>query len=99
MTNDACFGWLSPRATERALIRCSNLMNIQLIDPIDKEGKHLFDPNSLKDLIESKESKTSKKTNGTLHCCSDQAVSFGGLNYRNHRILDFVTNRIKVFGC
>ncbi|MCP9258703.1 hypothetical protein DINM_001711 [Dirofilaria immitis] len=50
LANDKCFGWLSPRATERALIQCINLMNIQLIDPIDK--------------------------NESLHCCSDEAVSF-----------------------
>ncbi|KAM3724549.1 C1GALT1-specific chaperone [Dirofilaria immitis] len=99
LANDKCFGWLSPRATERALIQCINLMNIQLIDPIDKEGKHLFDPGGLKKLFERNGSKNPKKiTNESLHCCSDEAVSFGDLNYHNHRILHFITNKIKVFG-
>uniref|UniRef100_A0A1I7VJI0 Str_synth domain-containing protein n=1 Tax=Loa loa TaxID=7209 RepID=A0A1I7VJI0_LOALO len=97
MTNDACFGWLSPHATERALIRCSSLMNVQLVDPIDKEGKHLFVPNGLHELIVGGKSKFSKKQ-GPLYWYSDQAISFGSLNYRDHRVLDFATTKLKVFG-
>ncbi|VDM08981.1 unnamed protein product [Wuchereria bancrofti] len=98
MTNDACFGWLSPRATERALIRCSNLMNVQLVDPIDKDGKHLFIPNGFNELIAGSELDSSKKMQNPVYCCSDQGISFGSLNYRDHRILDYATARIKVFG-
>ncbi|VBB34447.1 unnamed protein product [Acanthocheilonema viteae] len=72
MTNDKCFGWLSPRATERALVQCGSLMNVQLIDPIDK--------------------------NQSFYWYSDEALSFGNLNYRGHRVLDFTITRIKVFG-
>ncbi|VIO90556.1 Uncharacterized protein BM_BM6257 [Brugia malayi] len=98
MANDNCFGWLSPRATERALMRCSNLMNVQLVDPIDKDGKHLFIPNGFNELIAGSELDFSKKMQNPLYCCSDQGISFGGLNYRDHRILDYTTSTIKVFG-
>ncbi|KAL4001727.1 Fringe-like family protein [Acanthocheilonema viteae] len=98
MTNDKCFGWLSPRATERALVQCGSLMNVQLIDPIDKEGKHLFIPTGLQELIEGSKLEFSGNTNQSFYWYSDEALSFGNLNYRGHRVLDFTITRIKVFG-
>ncbi|CAG9530434.1 unnamed protein product [Cercopithifilaria johnstoni] len=98
MTNDTCFGWFSPRGTERALIQCCSLMNVQLIDPIDKEGKRLFIPIGLQELIAGSNSDFSKNTNKFFYWYSDEAVSFGNLNYSDHRVLDFATTTIKVFG-
>ncbi|VDK78839.1 unnamed protein product [Litomosoides sigmodontis] len=98
MTSDKCVGWLSARATERALIRCSNLVNVQIVDPTDKEGKHLFVPNGFENLVAGNELKFSTNVNERFFSHSDEAVSFGNLNYHDHQVLDFATTRIKVFG-
>lgn len=53
MTSDKCYGWLSPRATKRALIRCSSLMNVQLVDPVDKVITYLCHISVYQDIIGS----------------------------------------------
>lgn len=97
ITNDECFGWLTPRNTERALIRCSKKMKVQLMDPTDQYGMHLFNSENLKTLIMSSSSPLSMEKK-RAQCCSNRAVSFGGMNYRQHRMVDFLLTKIKVFG-
>ncbi|VDN06291.1 unnamed protein product [Thelazia callipaeda] len=95
LVDTSCTGLLFHRSTSRALIRCSDLMNVELIDPVDKEKQHLFVPEGLKALIPNASTFSSKISKGSA-CCSDHTVSFGGVKYSEHRLLQFALSQIKM---
>lgn len=98
LASSTCLGWLSSSATERALVQCSKKMDVPLVDPIDHEGMHLFNSKDPTTLITSSNPILSEDKKQQARCCSDKVISFGSMNYREHRMVDFVTGRIKVFG-
>uniref|UniRef100_A0A915PD71 Uncharacterized protein n=1 Tax=Setaria digitata TaxID=48799 RepID=A0A915PD71_9BILA len=96
LISEACLGFLSSYATEKALLQCSSHTNVHVVDPIDQDGKHLLTTNAFKEM--RKKLEYSAKMKDELQCYSNQAVSFGNINYQTHRLLDFTINRINVFG-
>ncbi|KAK5977024.1 hypothetical protein GCK32_007753, partial [Trichostrongylus colubriformis] len=94
-----CNGVLWPRATETALIACANEQGIKVIDPVDEDGMHLFHDRDLKSLLpEAYQAKHNHKGKNVPGCCSDHAISFGQLSYKDIRLADFASVQWKVFG-
>ncbi|VDK52179.1 unnamed protein product [Anisakis simplex] len=99
--DDTCDYWAFPRSTEKAIIKCASSLNIRIVDPTDKDGMYLMHSKSPKDLIPTSSQFTFtslyKKTNVKVECCSDEAITFGDMNYKQLRMIDFFT-KAKVFG-
>jgi len=94
-----CSGWLFPRSADKALGACADQLNIPVIDPVDADGRPLFYPDSPRNLITAPTSwrvYVRGPVNST--CCSDRAVTFARVSYREQRMLSYLINSIKVFG-
>uniref|UniRef100_A0A915B8D1 Uncharacterized protein n=1 Tax=Parascaris univalens TaxID=6257 RepID=A0A915B8D1_PARUN len=101
MADDKCSGWSVPVATEKALVTCASTMNVRIIDPVDHEGMYLLHSKNPKSLIPMSAGfslgSPYKKADVKVECCSDETITFGDMNYKQHRMVDFLT-RSKVFG-
>ncbi|PIO71788.1 hypothetical protein TELCIR_06302 [Teladorsagia circumcincta] len=98
-TLSRCNGILWPRATESALVACAKEEGIKAMDPVDEDGMHLFHDKDLKTLIpEAYQAKHNHGGKLVLGCCSDHAISFGQLSYKDIRLADFASVHWKVFG-
>ncbi|KAK6047591.1 hypothetical protein COOONC_14904 [Cooperia oncophora] len=98
-TLSRCNGLLWPRATESALVACAKEQGIKAMDPVDEDGMHLFHDKDLKTLIpEAYQNKHKHGDRTVLGCCSDHAISFGQLSYKDIRLADFASTHWKVFG-
>ncbi|KAK6012708.1 hypothetical protein OSTOST_22119, partial [Ostertagia ostertagi] len=63
------------------------------------DGMHLFHDKDLKTLIpEAYQAKHNHGGKVVLGCCSDHAISFGQLSYKDIRLADFASVHWKVFG-
>ncbi|KAK0419684.1 hypothetical protein QR680_014266 [Steinernema hermaphroditum] len=95
--------WFFPRYTAKMLRKCSSSESIQVTDPVDEEGLRLFHANSPMTLLSeagkpSAFSSTYLKKKAELHCCSDSAITFGGVKYRDQRMVAYAVDSIKVYG-
>nr|CDJ97677.1 Protein W09D10.5 [Haemonchus contortus] len=94
-----CNGLLWPRSTESALIACAKELGIRAIDPVDEDSMHLFHDKDIKTLLpEAYQAKHKHGDKTVLGCCSDHAISFGQLSYKDIRLADFASVHWKVFG-
>ncbi|TKR65550.1 hypothetical protein L596_025939 [Steinernema carpocapsae] len=95
--------WFFPRYSAKMLRNCADSENIHVIDPVDEEGLRLFHAqNPMALFSEAGKSKsfslTYQKQKSKLNCCSDSAISFGGVNYKDQRMIDYVLGSVKVYG-
>uniref|UniRef100_A0AC34Q6F4 Uncharacterized protein n=1 Tax=Panagrolaimus sp. JU765 TaxID=591449 RepID=A0AC34Q6F4_9BILA len=104
-TNEVCSpsNWNMPSYTGKALFKCAQMLQFELWDPVDDEEKRLFLAKSPRDLfaqsnIASQEKSYNDAQRSSPGCCSDQAIIFGSVNYRDQRVLDYALKRVKVFG-
>ncbi|VDM41335.1 unnamed protein product [Toxocara canis] len=101
MSSDECSGWMIPAATERAVISCASNVDVQILDPVDKEGMYLLHSKTPKSLVPTSPGygigAAYQKGNVKVECCSDEAITFGDMNYKQQRMIDFLS-RLKVFG-
>ncbi|CAJ0599685.1 unnamed protein product [Cylicocyclus nassatus] len=94
-----CKGLLLPRATESRLYACAKQVGIRIVDPIDEEGMHLFHERDLKTLVP--EGYIAEHKHGDKFvkgCCSDHAITFGQMSYKDLRLADFGSLHWSVFG-
>lgn len=101
--NQACspLNWNMPSYTGKALFKCAQILQYELWDPVDEEDKRLFLAKSPRDLFAQSNIATQKKSYKNAQspgCCSDQAIIFGSVNYRDQRVLDYALKKVKVFG-
>ncbi|KAI6215231.1 hypothetical protein M3Y94_00361100 [Aphelenchoides besseyi] len=94
--------WLIPGHTGKGLFACGMQLNLRLIDPVDEEGHHLFLSDNLRNMFSSKYFSANKETyegaEMNAGCCSDRLISVGSVNHRDIRVMEYVVNRIRVFG-
>ncbi|KAI6235261.1 hypothetical protein M3Y95_00032700 [Aphelenchoides besseyi] len=67
-----------------------------------QEGHHLFLSDNLRNMFSSKYFSANKETyegaEMNAGCCSDRLISVGSVNHRDIRVMEYVVNRIRVFG-
>ncbi|KAI6188282.1 hypothetical protein M3Y98_00338200 [Aphelenchoides besseyi] len=94
--------WLIPVHTGKGLFACGMQLNLRLIDPVDEEGHHLFLSDNLRNMFSSKYFSANEETyegaETNAGCCSDRLISVGSVNHRDIRVMQYVVNRIRVFG-
>ncbi|RCN48760.1 hypothetical protein ANCCAN_05222 [Ancylostoma caninum] len=96
----SCKGYFLPRATESTLYACAKEVGIRMVDPVDEEGMHLFHERDLKSMISEAyqaDHQHKHSTSGST-CCSDHAISYGQMGYKEIRLADLSSLRWKVFG-
>ncbi|MFH4976345.1 hypothetical protein AB6A40_003054 [Gnathostoma spinigerum] len=103
MANDKCSGWRVPLATERALPWCADFYDIPIIDSVDKDEMYLFHSLDPKSLITDLSFFPYEKQNfqedyQKAACCSDMSVTFGSMNYKQQRLIDYMSTAVQVFG-
>jgi len=94
--------WTTPLYTGKALLRCARKANFRIWDPIDEEDKRLFLGKSPRNLFAQSnyvlQGKSFEESRQASDCCSDKAVIFGLVNYRDQRVLDYALQSVRVFG-
>ncbi|KAF8359460.1 hypothetical protein PRIPAC_94455 [Pristionchus pacificus] len=90
-------GFLDPRSTGRALFSCAQSMGVQLVDPVDEDGSHLFHDKNMKSLI-GKKYPDRHEGHGEKSCCSEHAATFGGMSYKEQRVAEYANYHVRVFG-
>ncbi|KAJ1350978.1 hypothetical protein KIN20_006910 [Parelaphostrongylus tenuis] len=94
-----CTNFLLPRATESALLICAKQQGVRAVDPVDEEGMHLFHEKDIKTMIPQTHEGNHGHGSEIVHaCCSDYAVSFGQMGYKEIRLTDFASSQWRVFG-
>ncbi|GMS87967.1 hypothetical protein PENTCL1PPCAC_10142 [Pristionchus entomophagus] len=97
MIRDCNGGFFDPRSTGRALFSCAQSMGVQLVDPVDEDGAHLFHDHNMKSLIGKKYPDT-HEGHGKSSCCSEHAATFGGMSYKEQRVAEYANYHVRVFG-
>ncbi|GMT18568.1 hypothetical protein PFISCL1PPCAC_9865, partial [Pristionchus fissidentatus] len=97
MIRDCSSNFLDPRSTSRALFTCAQSMNVQLVDPVDEDGSHLFHDRNMKSLI-GKKYPDRHEGHGHTSCCSEHAATFGGMSYKEQRVAEYANYHVRVFG-
>ncbi|ETN79760.1 hypothetical protein NECAME_02583 [Necator americanus] len=95
-----CKGYFLPRATESTLFACAKETGIQTIDPVDEDGMHLFHEKDMKTLIPEAYGPSHQHgdVKSAVGCCSDHAISFGQMSFKDIRLADFASLHWRVFG-
>ncbi|KAK6741117.1 hypothetical protein RB195_009148 [Necator americanus] len=95
-----CKGYFLPRATESTLFACAKETGIQTIDPVDEDGMHLFHEKDMKTLIPEAYGPSHQHgdVKSAAGCCSDHAISFGQMSFKDIRLADFASLHWRVFG-
>lgn len=97
MIRDCSTGFLDPRSSGRALFSCAQSMGVQLVDPVDEDGSHLFHDRNMKSLI-GKKYPDRHEGHGDRSCCSEHAATFGGMSYKEQRVAEYANYHVRVFG-
>ncbi|CAJ0581121.1 unnamed protein product, partial [Mesorhabditis spiculigera] len=92
--------WL-PRATEKALAECARAYGLTVIDPVDQDGMHMFNERNILDMIQSLDGSMVKDQDhaksSKRECCSDHAITFGQMSFKEVRMAHFASSRMRVF--
>ncbi|GMT18565.1 hypothetical protein PFISCL1PPCAC_9862, partial [Pristionchus fissidentatus] len=89
--------FLEPRSTGRALFTCAQSMNVQLVDPVDEDGSHLFHESNMKSMI-GRTYPDQHGGHGQRSCCSEHAATFGGTGFREQRVVEYASYQVRAFG-
>uniref|UniRef100_A0AC35FSL7 Uncharacterized protein n=1 Tax=Panagrolaimus sp. PS1159 TaxID=55785 RepID=A0AC35FSL7_9BILA len=94
--------WGIPSYTGKALLQCCKALNFEIWDPVDTENKRLFLSKSPRNLFATSQyavfGKTFEESQKISECCSDSAIVFGLVNYRDQRVIDYTLEKTRVFG-
>ncbi|KAE9555506.1 hypothetical protein FO519_001274 [Halicephalobus sp. NKZ332] len=94
--------WSTPAYTGRALLKCARKTDLRIWDPLDEENKRLFLNKSPRNLFAQSnyvtKGKSFEESRQSSDCCSDKAVIFGLVNYRDQRVLEYALESARVFG-
>uniref|UniRef100_A0A0N5AMM1 Glycosyltransferase n=1 Tax=Syphacia muris TaxID=451379 RepID=A0A0N5AMM1_9BILA len=96
LQSNQCTGIFFPSSTESALFECASKIGVNVLEPRDQDGMRLLHPLNVKQLIGVQNSLSTGE--GNKVCCSDHAISFGSVDYKELRLLDYTINKVKVFG-
>ncbi|CAI4231059.1 unnamed protein product [Auanema sp. JU1783] len=93
-----CHDGLWPTFTETSLYSCIFDRNLTIVDPIDEEGMHLFNYLNFKTVVSKSYQEKEKGNKMGYDCCSDHAVTFGQLTYKEIRMAHYTSSSLRVFG-
>uniref|UniRef100_A0A7E4V1Y5 Hexosyltransferase n=1 Tax=Panagrellus redivivus TaxID=6233 RepID=A0A7E4V1Y5_PANRE len=96
------YKWGMPLYTGKALLQCAKTMGFQIWDPIDEEKKRTVIGKSPRNTFAVGKyaifGRTYEEARKTSDCCSESAVLFGLVNYRDQRVLEYALEKVRVFG-
>uniref|UniRef100_A0A914BYS8 Uncharacterized protein n=1 Tax=Acrobeloides nanus TaxID=290746 RepID=A0A914BYS8_9BILA len=96
--------FFKPWYAGKALLQCVRSIGALVFDPVDEDGYRMFLSDSPRSLFmdESKFRLFNNADKGPKSklstCCSDKAISFGLVSYRDQRVIEYFLEHVRVFG-
>lgn len=90
--------WTFHAATQSALLDCAVAQGVSLVDPVDEEGMRLLHDKALIALVPVVAQQGQSRFSRKADCCSDHAVSFGQMSYKEQRTAYYAVQNLTTFG-